>query len=211
MSEILKALQRLNKGSAMNRKDAKQLQLKAKIKNLNEKVEGLKERLNFKTKEIESLLQINSKKSVVIRQMAKLEIENEKLKKKNREIELFQQMALILRQRIQIFEKQNEDLKAKNLKLQDEVYIYEIEAEKHREVIENEKLKRQAFNKEKKSQNIAGWTIAKGKDGFYRARKTIEKKTHTVYVGKQIQESVVSKLKEREKAIHANLEQIVQN
>lgn len=56
-------------------------------------------------------------------------------------------------------------------------------------------------NKKKKSRNIAGWTVRKDSDGYYRAHKTINNKSYGAYVGKRIGTKTEHRLMEKERSI----------
>lgn len=77
-----------------------------------------------------------------------------------------------------------ESLKVENLKLSDQ--ITEIQKPLKETVT-------------KKSQNIAGWTVTKDQDGYFRARRFINGKTRCVYVGKRITKASKIKIQKKER------------
>lgn len=74
---------------------------------------------------------------------------------------------------------------------------------------ENEKLKNKLHESQKPKEenvkkpalNIAGWTLKKGKDGYYRAHKTIKTKSYGVYVGKEVTPATKLKIVQKENEI----------
>ncbi len=148
----------------MGRKDEKLLQLRTKVKFLQNRNQELIDELEFRTKN-----------------------------------------SFLLKQNIH-------DLKADKTKLANEIDLLKKETEKQKTIslklkFENEKLKNQTslLAQNKKSQSIAGWTVLKEKDGYYRAKKNIGGKTRSFYVGKQVYGDIKLKLQKKEKEIRARL------
>ena len=65
----------------------------------------------------------------------------------------------------------------------------------------NQKTPAETLEPKIHSQNIAGWTVSKCPDGYYRAYKTINKKSYSLYVGKRITKTVKTKIIKKEKEI----------
>ncbi len=86
-----------------------------------------------------------------------------------------------------------EFLKNENLKLQNQINEFE-------------KSNDQKSVTKKKSQNIAGWTVTKNQDGYFRAKRRIKGKTRSVYIGKRITGKTKNKIIAKEKEIRSKLE-----
>jgi hypothetical protein len=87
---------------------------------------------------------------------------------------------------------ENERLKLENERLK--LLVEKLRNESPPEIPESESPK-------KRSQNIAGWTVSKNPDGYYRARKWIDGKTRSAYVGKRITKAIKPRLQNKEKQI----------
>lgn len=55
---------------------------------------------------------------------------------------------------------------------------------------------------EERDNNVAGWTISKGKDGYYRGKKRKDGKLHSVYLGKEFdREAFTSKVLKKQNTL----------
>lgn len=109
----------------------------------------------------------------------------------------------ILKTRLKICRQENENLVVENER--QKATIKNLDDEIRRVKDENLKLMGRVGDlqepKQKKSQNIAGWTVRKGRDGYFRAFRKINGKVRGVYVGKRITKETKPKLQNKEKMI----------
>ena len=56
---------------------------------------------------------------------------------------------------------------------------------------------------EERENNVAGWTIGKGKDGYYRGKRRFDGKLYSVYLGKEYdREAFKEKIKNKEQSLN---------
>lgn len=132
------------------------------------------------------------------------------LKNPTVKIQTLNNQVLIMRRQLdereQIILQQDEQIK--ELQATKNLLIKKISQQEKTITSLNEMLKTkgpernlQDENKKRKSRNIAGWTVRKDSDGYYRAHKTINNKSYGAYVGKRIGPKTEYRLMEKERSI----------
>lgn len=113
---------------------------------------------------------------------------NDEIARLNVLIDKRSEVILVQSDSIKRLSNEIEALRIENLKLNDQVSEFQKPLES------------------KKSQNIAGWTVTKGNDGYYRAFRNIGGKTRSVYVGKRITKKIKPKLQKMDREIRSKIE-----